>query len=120
MRDRFVMVSLSGPQDGEPTQGTFVEVLADGVVEHGHVGEADEFRDADADGETAHGLAGTPRRRMPLMVGMRGSSQPVTTLSFTSWMSLRLETMVVTRDQLGEFVLVWQRTRQVEISRIQS
>jgi len=31
-----------------------------------------------------------PRRRMPLSVGMRGSSQPLTRFSCTSWRSLRL------------------------------
>ena len=35
----------------------------------------------------------TPRRR-PAIVGMRGSSQPLTSFSSTSWSSLRLLIMV--------------------------
>jgi len=38
--------------------------------------------------------AGTPRRRMPLIVGRRGSSQPLTSFSLTRWMSLRFETIM--------------------------
>ena len=36
----------------------------------------------------------TPRRRMPLSVGIRGSSQPVTSLSFTSAISFRFDTIM--------------------------
>ena len=36
----------------------------------------------------------TPRRRIPAMVGMRGSSQPETRFSFTSWSSLRFDITV--------------------------
>ena len=35
-----------------------------------------------------------PRRRIPQMVGIRGSSQPRTNPPFTSWMSLRLDSTV--------------------------
>ena len=35
-------------------------------------------------------LGVTPRRRSPEMVSMRGSSQPFTIFSLTSWMSFRL------------------------------
>ena len=36
----------------------------------------------------------TPRRRMPAMVGMRGSSQPETRFSFTIWRSFRFDITV--------------------------
>ena len=36
----------------------------------------------------------TPRRRIPAMVGMRGSSQPETRRSFTSWRSFRFDITV--------------------------
>ena len=36
----------------------------------------------------------TPRRRIPAMVGMRGSSHPETSFSFTSWSSFRFESTV--------------------------
>jgi hypothetical protein len=39
-------------------------------------------------------LAGYPRRRTPLMVGMRGSSHPWTCFSVTSWMSFRFDSTV--------------------------
>ena len=38
--------------------------------------------------------AGTPRRLRPRKVGMRGSSQPATWPSWTSWMRRRLESTV--------------------------
>jgi hypothetical protein len=37
---------------------------------------------------------GTPRRRIPERVGMRGSSQPVTCLSSTNLISFRLDRTV--------------------------
>ena len=36
----------------------------------------------------------TPRRRIPASVGMRGSSQPWTRFSFTSWRSFRFDSTV--------------------------
>jgi len=70
-------------QDGEAAQGRVLfEILTDGVGRTTAMSvEADELRNTDTDGETAHG-AGRAHRGggMPLMVGMRGSSQPVTTL----------------------------------------
>jgi hypothetical protein len=41
--------------------------------------------------------AGTPRRRKPAIVGMRGSSQPVTWPSRTSVVSTRFESTVCVR-----------------------
>ena len=38
-----------------------------------------------------------PRRRKPEIVGIRGSSQPLTSLSVTSWFSLRLDITVYSR-----------------------
>mmetsp|Transcript_21549 Transcript_21549/g.51868 ORF Transcript_21549/g.51868 Transcript_21549/m.51868 type:complete len:224 (+) Transcript_21549:920-1591(+) len=39
----------------------------------------------------------TPRRRIPAMVGMRGSSQPSTYLPVTSWISFRFDSTVYWR-----------------------
>ena len=45
-----------------------------------------------------------PRRRRPQIVGIRGSSQPRTRPSFTSWMSLRLESSVWVRLSLANSI----------------
>ena len=72
------------------TAGDLVEILADGVIEQGDLGERVELREADGFAEAANGGGVMPRRRMPLMVGMRGSSQPLTRPSLTRRSSLRL------------------------------
>ena len=82
---------LDGPQHGQPAQGALVQVLADGVFQHGNVRDAVVFGDADVVGKVAQSFR---RYAAPAdaaeMVGMRGSSQPETSFSFTSCMSLRL------------------------------
>ncbi len=65
------------PQHGQTAERAFVQVFADGVLQHGDIGHAIVFGDADVVGEMAQGLGRDPlRRRRPEMEGMRGSSQP--------------------------------------------
>ena len=52
-----------------------------------------------------------PRRRMPDMVSMRGSSQPSTMASLTSWLSLRLLVSEVLELQARELGLLGPRRR---------
>ncbi len=85
---------LDRPQDREPAQRRPVELLADRVLEDRHVGHAVVLGHAIDWTNRRTAAAGTPRRRRPEIVGSRGSSQPATTFSCTSWSSLRLLTMV--------------------------
>ncbi|CSA09403.1 Uncharacterised protein [Vibrio cholerae] len=60
-----------------------------------------------------------PRRRRPEMVGIRGSSQPVTNFSVTSWFSLRLDITVYSRfKRLNSYWRGWHGI--VMLSRTQS
>jgi len=51
-----------------------------------------------------------PRRRIPEMVSMRGSSQPLTCPSVTSWLSLRL--LVSEYSSCRRANSVWNRARR--------
>ena len=80
---------LEGPEHGH-ARGATIEVLAQGVLEERDVDETCRLVDADALAEVRIASGVYPRRRIPAMVGMRGSSQPLTCPSSTSSSSLRL------------------------------
>ena len=110
---------LDRAQHGEPAQGAFVQVFANGIFQHGHVGEAVVFGDADVVGEFAEGLSRTPRRRMPLMVGIRG--RPSRSRVFVDELhEFALGHDGVGEDEAREFVLMRQGRGRLRFSRIQS
>ena len=51
-------------------------------------------------------MGGTPRRRIPDSVGIRGSSQPATCPSFTNRRSLRFDSTV--EDRLSRANSIWR------------
>ena len=106
---------LDRAQHGEPAQGALVQVLADGVFEDGHVGEADVFCDADADGEVAQGF----RRDAATADAADGRHARIVPAGDDFVLHEREELALgndgVAGDESREFVLVGQRARQVEI-----
>ena len=101
-------------QHGEPAQRAFVQVLADGVFEHGHVGDAVVFGDADVVGKGAQGFrrdaapadAGDGRHARVVPAGDEFFVHELHELAFAH--------DGVAEAEPGEFVLMRQRTRQVE------
>ena len=77
-------------QDAHQARRAPVEILADGVLEERHVDDVLPLGDADALAKRANGLGVYPRRRIPTIVGILGSSQPLTWPSSTNSSSLRL------------------------------
>ena len=86
---------LDRPQDGQSAQGDRLSASRT-VCSNSAISVTLSYFVTPTPGhEAAQGARRVcPRRRMPLIVGMRGSSQPATAFSFTSWISLRLETIV--------------------------
>jgi hypothetical protein len=116
---RLVSTTLIGFSTARRRSGG-VEFLADGVLENGDVGDAVELGHADPGDEARSALAGMPRRRRPEIVGMRGSSQPVTMPCPDEVEQLALADERVAEVELGEFVLVRERAGQIECSSVQS
>jgi hypothetical protein len=82
---------LERVEHGDAARRGFVEVLALAFLQHADVDPRVGLGDADHFGEAAEAFRREPRRRAPTRVGRRGSSQPSTCFSSTSWISLRLE-----------------------------
>ena len=88
------MTTFSGRSTAMRRSRGFVEMLADREFQHRHVDDAVGLGDPDALDEVADRRGGTPRRRNPASVGMRGSSQPVTWPPRTSSVSTRFDSTV--------------------------
>ena len=92
-----------------------VQVLADGVFQHSHVGETVVFRDADVVGERAQRAGGDAATAQAADGGharvVPAGHEPVV----HELHQLALAHHGVAKAEAGEFVLVRQRTRQVEV-----
>ena len=105
---------LDRAQHGEAAQRPLVQVLADGVLVHSHVGEAGVFGDADADGEVPQRLR---RDAAPADAADRRQTRIIPAgddLVLHERDELALGNDGMARDELGEFVLLRQCAGQIQ------
>ncbi len=105
---------LERAQDGKATERAFVQVFADGMLEHGNIGEAVVFRDADVVGERAQRLG---RDAAATDAADRGHARvvPAGDEFFGDELhELALAHHRVAKAEAGELELVREGTRKVE------
>ena len=109
------MTDLERAQDGQAAQGAPVQILADGVLQDGHVGQAVVFGDADVVGEMAQGFRRDAAAAQAGNGGHAGIVPAGDDLIVDKLEQFALAHDGVAQAEAGKFVLMRQGPRQAEV-----
>ena len=105
---------LNRAQDSEAALGVAVQIVTNGVLEHGDISEAVVFSDTDMVGKTAEGAGGNTTPAQAADGGHPGIVPAADQILLHQLQELAFAHDRITEIETGKLILVRQSTRQLE------